>query len=96
MYIIPEKNSNGAYPAPLITKAKGLLYLPDSLRDTFFKYNGFVTLTVEGDTITAVKANTKAWEAWKASRTEDEKPVTEMEQLRADVDYIAVMTGVEL
>lgn len=24
------------------------------------------------------------------------KPITEMEQLRADVDYIAVMTGVEL
>lgn len=25
-----------------------------------------------------------------------EKPVTEIEQLRADVDYIAAMTGVEL
>ena len=25
-----------------------------------------------------------------------EEPITEMEQLRADVDYIAVMTGVEL
>lgn len=27
---------------------------------------------------------------------ETEKPITEIERLRADIDYIAVMTGVEL
>lgn len=27
---------------------------------------------------------------------ETDKPITELEQLRADIDYIAVMTGVDL
>lgn len=27
---------------------------------------------------------------------ETEKPITEIEQLRADIDYLAIMTGVEL
>ena len=35
-------------------------------------------------------------EAEKAAEEEAEKQPTEMEQMRADIDYIAIMTGVEL
>lgn len=35
-------------------------------------------------------------EAEKAVEEEAEKQPTEMEQMRADIDYIAIMTGIEL
>lgn len=38
--------------------------------------------------------------SWKASvmpkAEEPEKPITEVERLRADIDFLAIMTGVEL
>lgn len=47
------------------------------------------TLIFDADRYAEIEVETKAQQA------ETEKP-TEMEQLRADVDYIAVMTGIEL
>lgn len=94
-YIQPTPNEIGAYSSPQSLKINGLLNFPDEFIDEFVSYNGFVVLSVEGDTVTGIEPNIEAWEKWKATQTETEE-VTELEQLRADIDYIAVMTGVEL
>lgn len=67
-----EPFANGGYP-PIqswsgVTPPEGYASVPDTL-DTaaYFAHNGFVTLTVEGNTVTAMAPNTTAWEAWKAS-----------------------------
>lgn len=67
----------------------GWARIPDNmpLPDTF----PFVDITVEGDTVTSMTAGVMP----------DPEPVpdpepTELEQLRADVDFIAMETGVEL
>jgi len=44
-----------------------------------------------------VTPNTEAWEAWKDGLPPEPEPEpTEAERLRADVDFLAAMTGVEL
>lgn len=77
---------------------------PDAL-DTaaFYAHNGFVILDIrqlEGvDTVTSYRPNTEAWEAWKqaeADKPQPETEPTETERLRADVDFLAAMAGVEL
>lgn len=40
--------------------------------------------------------NSYTYELIEETPTEAEKPITATEQLRADIDYIAAMTGVEL
>lgn len=94
---IIHKNASqgGAYP-PIQTgtweKAPEHTALwPDTLEtETFYQYNGFVTLTVEPvegtDTVTAYKPNVEAWEEWKASlppETEAEAEVTTAEMAAA-------------
>ena len=97
MYYIQDKpNTLGAYAPPQSLKAKGLFEFPEEFIETFVQYNGFVILTVENKTVTDIKVNTDAWEKWKAEQTNKVQEVSEMEQLRADVDYIAIMMGVEL
>ena len=67
-----EPFANGGYP-PIqswsgVTPPEGYASVPDTLDTaTFYAHNSFVTLTVEGDTVTAMAPNTTAWEAWKAS-----------------------------
>lgn len=77
-YITEKKTSSGAYPPPQTLKAKGLLNFPDELLKEFNSYNGFVTLTVEGDTVTGITPNVEAWETWKANKqNEPQTPTTE-------------------
>ena len=67
------------------------------------RHNGFVVHhpaepdpEMEGSTVT-VTPNTEAWEAWKDGLPPEPEPEpTEAERLRADVDFLAAMTGVEL
>lgn len=40
--------------------------------------------------------NSYTYETEEESRTDSKEPIIETEQLRADIDYIAIMTGVEL
>lgn len=47
------------------------------------------TLTFDADKYAEIEAE-------KAVEEEAEKQPTEMEQMRADIDYIAIMTGIEL
>ena len=79
-YINPIQNENGGHYPPQTTYAIGLVNFPDEFFDTFYEYNGFVVLTIEGDTVTAVTPNVEAWEAWKATQPTDEptEPTSDM------------------
>lgn len=91
MYLNPKTLGNQSTYAP------GLLPLTPEQEQLYLEHNGFVRI-VSTDPI-EIEADTEAWEAWKAA--EEVKatipiPPTELEQLRADVDYLSVMTGVML
>lgn len=72
-YIVKTPTKEGAYPPPQSLKAKGLLNFPEELINEFNNYNGFVSLTVKGDTVTAISPNVEAWEEWKKTKTEEEE-----------------------
>ena len=92
-YLRPTPNPGGAYGAPQSSKAPGLLELPDSLLSEFLAYTGFVTLTVEGEAVTAVTPDAEAWEAWKASLPPDLEPEpTQLDRVEAQATYTAMMT----
>ena len=92
-------NPNGAY-SPIQSWGygevpNGYAIVPDTL-DTadFYNYNGFITLTIEGDTVAAYTPNVEAWEAWKANLptiVEEEVP-SQLDRIEAQVAYIAMMT----
>ena len=91
MYLNPETLSNQSTPAP------GLLKLTAEQEALYLAHNGFVrvlsTAPVE------IETDTEAGEAWKAEEAGKEAiptPPTELEQLRADVDFLAAMGGGEL
>lgn len=80
----------------------GYALCPDEFFDVFYSTSpaGFVNITVENNVVTSMEVNQEALDAYIASLPEpgpevDPEPTAE-EQLRADVDYIAAMTGVEL
>lgn len=72
LYINPKQSEEGGFYPPQTTDAKGLVKFPDEFFETFQEYNGFVILTIEGDTVTAVEPNIEAWEEWKATQPIDE------------------------
>lgn len=101
-YIDPVPNDSGAYSPPQSTPFDSAIPLTDEQSDTLVQHNGFVAITrepdpeMEGSTVTVVP-NTEAWEAWKSSLPPQPEPEpTEAERLRADVDFLAAMAGVEL
>lgn len=58
---------------------------------------GFVDLTVEGGVVTDITGDDAAHQAYLESLPpEVPEPPSELERLRADVDFIAAMQGVEL
>lgn len=92
MYIDPETLSNQSTPAT------GLLELTPEQEAVYLAHNGFVRV-VSADPV-EIEADAEAWEAWKKAEAEkpqpEPAPPTELEQLRADVDYLSAMTGVML
>ena len=91
MYLNPETLSNQRTPAP------GLLKLNAEQEELYLAHNGFVRI-LSTDPV-EIEADTEAWEAWKAEEAEKAAiptPPRELEQLRADVDFLAAMGGVEL
>ena len=80
-----HRNQEGEFPSV----PDGWAVIPPSLSipDTF----PFVELTVEGQAVIAIEPGTVP-----EPEPTPEPPPTAEEQLRADVDYIAAMTGVEL
>lgn len=69
-YILPKKNSLGAYHNPQSLKCKGMVELPDDLLSVFVEYAGFVELEIKGETVVGVTPDVEAFEAWKATQTE--------------------------
>lgn len=78
MYISKQPNEGGYYGNPQSYKFDGSLQLPDELLSAYIEANGFVTLTVDGDTITRVEKNEAAWDAWNAAQ-----PPVDLDGLRA-------------
>ena len=74
-----EANASGAYP-PILewtsdTPPEGCALIPDDLDvSAFSTHAGFVTLTIEGDIVTGMVANTDAYEVWAAEQPEPEEP----------------------
>lgn len=68
-------------------------YLPPGFAETtvapdeFYATYGFVTPTIEDGVIVSITPNTEALQTWSSTRTE---------QIRADIDFIAAMQGVNL
>jgi len=107
MKIIQQQpNPSGAYPpiqeGSFSAVPAGMALWPEDLStEAFYEARGFVQLTVEEvegvPTVTACAPDAAALEAWQASLPPEEPAApSEAEQLRADVDYIAAMTGVSL
>ena len=91
MIIQKIANPSGAYPAPQTWNSNvppsGYAIIPDTVdMTTFYEYNGFVTLTIEGDTVTAYIPNVEAWEEWKGSLPEPEEPEPTPEERIAELE----------
>lgn len=97
IYIKGEPNDSGCYGAPRTDAFDGALVLPVELLETYLQSKGFVTLELdEYGGVVGMQENTAALAAWKAAVPEERNDPTEQEQLRADVDYLSIMTGVAL
>ena len=72
--------------------------LPDELLSKYIECKGFIIPTIVDGQITSIKVNQKALDAYLAEYpdVEEEDIPSESEQLRADIDYLAIMMGVEL
>lgn len=97
MYLSKESMSIQSTPAP------GLLVFPDEFLPEFFKDGkraaGFVAIEDDGETVTSCQWDEDAYQEWCEANPEPAPAVTqpsEVERLRADIDYLAIMTGVEL
>ena len=75
-YIRATPNPSGAYPAPQSNPFPGAVALTDEQVATLIQYNGFVSITGEGESVT-VGPNTEAWEEWKASLPTSPEPEPE-------------------
>ena len=95
MIIQKQPNPCGAYPAPQ-TWNFGAIPETHAVIDLdmteFYEYNGFVTLTIEGDTVTDYTPNVDAWEAWKAEHPDpsEPEPTTEERIAALEEDNIAI------
>ena len=69
-YILPKKDGFGAYPSPQSLKCKGMVEIPGDLLPVYVENSGFVDLEIEGETVVSVTPDVEAFEAWKASQTE--------------------------
>lgn len=101
MYIIKTtENENGSRP-PIQTwdsdlVPTGFSLIPDDLDLTnFYKYNGFVNLTIDEETgiVKDVQPNVEAWKNWNSSLPPEKEPKpTRLDAIEAQVTYTAMMT----
>ena len=89
--VYTEANSSGAYPpiqeGDFEACPEGMAEWPEELgTETFYQYNGFVTLTVEDGRITGCQPNTEAWERWKA-----EQPDPDLEPAEVTMEDVVEM-----
>lgn len=77
--IYKEPNPSGAYPpiqeGSCSRVPAGMAQWPEELEtETFYQYNGFVTLELDGDRVASYEPDVAAWEAWRASLPPDPEP----------------------
>lgn len=94
MYYLHSPNKSGAYSAPQSMQFDGAIALNDDQLPTFLAFKGFGT--VAGGVFTGNQTLLDAWNSAHPDTSETTPTPTETEQLRADVDYLSVMTGVTL
>lgn len=76
----PMQNWNGAPPA-------GYALVPDTLdTSVFYDFMGFVTLELDGSTVTAMTGNQEALDAYKASLPEPVEPPPTTEERVASLE----------
>lgn len=68
-YINKTASENGYYGNPAGQAFDGCLALPDELLPAYLQANGFVTITMQDDTVTSVEKNEAAWDAWNAAQS---------------------------
>lgn len=88
----PPIQSWGGDDAP-----EGFALCDENQLSVFVESNGFVDLVIDSGNVTAMTCNSERQAAWKASLPSPPAPEpTAEEQMRADIDYLAAMTGVTL
>lgn len=95
-YINSTPNELGNHGNPMGQPFPDCIKLPDDLLKPYLDSRGFVNLTLDGDTVTSVETNQTALDAYLSEHPDTEPEPTEQEKIRADIDFIAAMTGVEL
>lgn len=98
-YINAKPNENGYYGNPMGQPFEGCLKLPDELLGQYIEARGFVIPIIEDGTVISLETNQEALDAYLAEHPDQPEPEpepTEMEQLRADIDYLAIMAGIDL
>lgn len=66
--------------------------VPDNMVEAIFETRGFCDIKLNDEGTEVVSFTTREFPIIE----DPEQPVSEMERLRADVEYLAIMTGVEL
>lgn len=97
-YIQQKPDETGNYGAPQTPEYEGSIALPDALLQPYIDSMGFVNVTVENGTVTLVKRNEEAYNAYIASLPPPEPPVPTPEETRDSllVDHELRITMLEL
>lgn len=74
-YINATPNSTGNHGNPQGQLFPNCIKLPDELLPSYIDANGFVNLTLNGDTVTAVEKNVEAREAWHSTLPPEQEPL---------------------
>lgn len=85
-YISKNPNESGAYSNPQSNKFPDSVALSDEQLTKFLKYNGFVNLTIEDETVMAIEPNIEAWEAWKATQPNPLDGLKEQKIIKSKTD----------
>ena len=92
-----QPNPSGAYPPVQSWSGdippEGYYEAVDGVTLSF---GGVGTLTISDNIVTAFTPNETAWNAWQSANPTPTAQPTADEKLRADIDFLAVMTGVTI
>lgn len=75
-YINSTPNTSGNYGNPMGQLFPGCVNLPDELLTPYVEARGFVNLTLDGNTVTAVETNKTALDAYLAENPDVDPVVT--------------------
>lgn len=88
-YINDNKTSIGNYGNPMSNPFPGCVNLPDNLLTSYIEARGFVTISLDGNTVTAVEINQEALDAYL-----NEYPDKPVESVPTDHEILMTLLGV--